>query len=451
MPTRPSPIDELATVLRERPRAAKEISATFTLTVVEGPDAGRSLTIDGARPSRAYIGQSPACELRLADVHASRRHAALDVQRARLRVTDLHSTNGTLVDGIEVAEAFLRGGEHLTIGETVLQVELAAPEREHPLSPAARFGRVLGESVAMRRLYPWCERLAASDVPVVIEGETGTGKELLAESLHEASRRADAPFVVFDCVAVPGGLVEATLFGAEPGATGAGSPGRAGLFEQAHGGTLLIDEIAELDVAVQPRLLRAIDRGEIRRLGGERMVRVDVRVVATTRRDLEREVQAGRLRDDLFFRLAVTRVELPPLRDREGDVALLAAQFWRELLGEEAAVPEDVVAQCEAHVWPGNVRELENAIARRVALGDLPAAPPRFAAAAPAGAVDAFVDRVLALDLPLPEARARVVDHFERRYVERVLAAHGGNVAQAAAASGLARRYFQILRARRAR
>ena len=444
----PPTSDDHSTFLRERPRAVLETSATFTLTVVAGPDAGRSLVLDGARPSRAYLGKSPTCDLRLVDRQVSRRHVALDVQRSRLRVTDLHSTNGTLVGGIEVAEAFLRGGEWITIGETVLRVELTAPERQHALSPATSFGRVLGESVAMRRLFPLCERLASSDVSVVIEGETGTGKELLAESIHETSVRADRPFVVFDSAAVSGDPLEATLFGAEPGAFGPGSPPRIGVFEQADGGTLLIDEIANLDLAAQPKLLRALERGEVRRVGADRPIRVDVRVLSTTRRDLDREVNEGRLRDDLFFRIAVARVELPPLREREGDAALLAAHFWRELSGEGVPIPEDLLAHCAAASWPGNVRELENAIARRVALGALPTPPPR-PIATPAAASDPFVEQVLALDLPLPEARARVVDHFERRYVERVLAAHGGNVARAAAASGLARRYFQLLRARR--
>jgi transcriptional regulator with GAF, ATPase, and Fis domain len=337
------------------------------------------------------------------------------------------------------------------VGETVLRVNLASPEAARALSPATRFGRLLGESTSMRRLYPSCERLAASDVSIVIEGETGTGKELLAESIHETSARAEGPFVVFDCTAVPGDLALPTLFGAE--ASGS-APARAGVFEQADGGTLLVDELGELDADVQPKLLRAIERGEIRRVGADRPRRVDVRVLATTRRDLEREVQAGRLRDDLYFRLAVARIELPPLREREGDAALLAAHFWRELSGEGDELPADIRAHCEAYSWPGNVRELENFVARRVALGDLPPAPPRFTGAAssvplPAPArTDSFVDAILALDLALPEARARVVDQFERRYVERVLAAHGGNVAQAAAASGLARRYFQLLRAR---
>jgi DNA-binding NtrC family response regulator len=441
--------DDHSTILRERPRAILETSATFTLTVVSGPDAGRALVLDGARPSRAYLGKSPTCDLRLADRQVSRRHVALDVQRARLKVTDLHSTNGTLVGGVEVAEVFLRGGEVITIGETVLQVELTAPERSHALSPATSFGRVLGESIAMRRLFPLCERLASSDVSVVIEGETGTGKELLAESIHETSVRAERPFVVFDAAAVSGDPLEATLFGAEPGALGPGSPPRIGVFEQADGGTLLIDEIAELDLAAQAKLLRAIERGEVRRIGADRPRRVDVRVLATTRRDLDREVNEGRLRDDLFFRLAVARVELPPLRERAGDAAYLAAHFWRELAGDAAPIPADLLAHSAVAAWPGNVRELENAIARRVALGVLPLPPPRASAPPSPSANDPFVEQVLALDLPLPEARARIVDHFERRYVERVLTAHGGNVARAAAASGLARRYFQLLRARR--
>ncbi|MGH7270919.1 MAG: sigma 54-interacting transcriptional regulator, partial [Polyangiaceae bacterium] len=193
------------------------------------------------------------------------------------------------------------------------------------------FGRMLGRSAEMRRLYPLCARLAQSEVSVVIEGETGTGKEVLAEALHEASLRAAGPFVVFDCAAVAPSLLESALFGHERGAFTGALAQRIGIFEQAHGGTLFIDEIGELDALLQPKLLRAIERGEVQRVGSSRWEKVDVRILAATRRNLDREVHAGRFRDDLFFRLAVVRIELPPLRERHGDVAVLSAHFWGQI------------------------------------------------------------------------------------------------------------------------
>jgi DNA-binding NtrC family response regulator len=303
----------------------------------------------------------------------------------------------------------------------------------------------------MRKLYPLCERLAVADVPIVIEGETGTGKELLAEALHETSARAQGPFVVFDCTALPPNLIDSALFGHERGAFTGAVDTRTGAFEQAHGGTLLSDEIGELDAALQPKLLRALERSEVQRLGSNRWRKIDVRVIAATRRDLDREVQAGRFREDLFFRLAVARLELPPLRERHGDIGLLTRHFWKKL-GGELPVPPAMLARFEDYTWPGNVRELRNAIARRIALGELAnegvdeVAPP---SRDPVRGGSDLVERVLALELPLPRARQRVVEEFERRYVERVLAKYDGNVTRAAAASGIARRYFYTLRARR--
>jgi DNA-binding NtrC family response regulator len=445
---------EAETLLRKSPGSANEIAAPFVLTVLEGPDAGLRFVIDGSGASRVLVGQSPACDLRLSDRHVSRRHIAIETTPQGLRVADLESTNGTFVNGLAVFDARLCGGETIRIGETVLFVEPAsqtvATTAPAPAPTAMRFGRLVGASPQMRRLYPLCERLAASEVPVVIEGETGTGKELLAESIHEEGPRANAPFVVFDCTTVPPNLLESALFGHERGAFTGAVTQRRGVFEVAHGGTLLIDEIGELDVALQSKLLRAIERGEVQRVGGSKFMKVDVRLLAATRRDLDREVQAGRFRDDLFYRLAVARIELPALRRRTGDVAVLTRWFWQQL-GGPADVPADVLVRFEEYSWPGNVRELHNAVARRVALGELASGEPLGVGLAPrdaaAHAGDTIGD-VVAMDLPLVTARQRVVDEFERRYIERVLARHGGNVVRAAAASGIARRYFYVLKAK---
>jgi DNA-binding NtrC family response regulator len=305
---------------------------------------------------------------------------------------------------------------------------------------------MVGASAAMRRLYPLCERLAVSSVPVIIEGETGTGKEVLAESLHLRGSLSQGPFVVFDCTAVPPNLVESELFGHERGAFTGAVGSRKGVFEQADGGTLLIDEIGDLPLALQPKLLRAIERSEIRRVGGTRPIRVQVRVIAATRRDLDGAVREGQFRDDLFHRLAVARVELPPLRARLGDVRPLAQHFCRELGADLHTLGEELLRRWEEHAWPGNVRELRNAVSRHLALGEL---------ASHAGTKHArnedFIERVLAMELPLGEARERVVEEFERRYVERMLAKSEGVVSHAAKASGVARRHFQRVRARRAK
>jgi transcriptional regulator with GAF, ATPase, and Fis domain len=453
----PGGFDDASTALQPKaPDSLSDPSAPgCVLVVVEGPDRGQTFPIDGSAPSRMLIGQSPACDIRLADREVSRRHAALELAGRHLRITDLGSTNGTFVDGVRIVEVYLRDGEIIRVGSTAFRVDQSGARQGARISQATSFGSVVGSSVEMRRLYPLCERLAASSVPVVIEGETGTGKEALAESLHDQGPRASGPFVVFDCTAVPASLIESELFGHERGAfTGAVST-RVGFFEQAQGGTIFIDEIGDLDLSLQPKLLRALERSEIRRVGGDRSVRVDVRVLAATRRDLDREVQAGRFRDDLFHRLAVTRIELPPLRRRRGDIRVLARHFCKALGFAEDALAGDVLARWEDAPWPGNVRELRNAVARRLALGDLAppvdAVSPRRIEEVGGEAAVEFMEQVLAKDMPITAARQLVIDEFERRYIERVLARHGGNVVQAAAASGLARRYFQILRAKKAR
>ena len=420
----------------------------FQLVVTSGPDKGKSFTLDPDAPLRSLIGQSPTCVVRLTDKAVSRRHAALERVGAVLRITDLDSTNGTFVDRVKVREADLQGDEFIRVGSSMLRVQTtqtpfaALPEEQH-------FGRLLGSSREMRRLYPLCRKLAQSDVPVIVEGETGTGKEVLAEALHEEGPRAKKPFVVFDCTTCSSSLVESELFGHERGAFTGAAQQRKGVFEQADGGTLFIDEIGDLELALQPKLLRAIERSEIRRVGGDKWIQVNVRIIAATRRNLDREVEAARFRDDLFHRIAVSRIELPPLRHREDEIRFLVEHFWRELGGREEELTRDLLNRWEASPWPGNVRALRNAVARQIALGDfsLPPLPETMPASSPTSGSDPYT-QIIHEGLPYPQARDRVLAEFEQRYVEHVLAQHGGDAAAAAAASGIGRRYFQKLRAR---
>jgi len=422
---------DMATVRRERftrPKPASAAATTFVLAVVEGPDTGMVVTLDASGP-RALLGQSPVCSLRLTDPEVSRRHASLAVTASHLQLIDLGSTNGTTVNGVLIKEASLVGGEAIRVGRTVMQVRREAP-RFVELAQSSSFGRVLGESPAMRKLFPVLASLAASDTPVLLEGEAGTGKELVAEELHLAGRRKDAPFVTLDASALPTQELAARLFGAP-------EQEEPGLLEQARGGVLFINEVGNLPRDIQTRLHDVIAGA-----GGH-----DVRIIAGTRRDLDRDVASGRFAEELFFALAAGRVELPPLREREGDVALLARQFWKELATNEAeqALPEDFLPRFEHYPWPGNVRELKSAVVARSALGELGQAY-RSEEAKDSG-LD-FLSAVIEDDLPFPSARERVVKEFERRYVERVLARHGGSVTKAARASGVAHRYFQLIRAR---
>ena len=428
------------------------VTRSLVVVVADGASAGRRIEIDGASGARILAGTSPACDLLLEDPEVSRRHASFDVTDRGLRVTDLESTNGTTVNAVPIGVAYVGAGDLVKLARTTVRIEAGgACAVTLPAEPA--FGRMVGASEAMRRVYGLAGRLAQTTVPVLIEGETGTGKELLAEALHEAGPRAGAPFVVFDCTAVPPTLAESMLFGHERGAFTGAVGARKGVFEEADGGTLFIDEIGELGLPVQPKLLRALERSEVQRVGSSLWRRVDVRIVSATRRDLDREVQAGRFRDDLFFRLAVGRLELPPLRDRQGDVSLLAETFWAALGGGDRPIPAEAIERFQDYAWPGNVRELHNAVARLLALGEVSLGSgdsvlEQSLGGEAASTAPDVIEAVLQADLPLSRARARVIEAFERRYVERVCARHGGNVARAAAASGVARRYFQLLRAR---
>ena len=439
------PREDATTLFQARFRPTKPPTAPFELTVLEGPEAGERLVLDGSQPARVLVGSSPACDFRLSDRTVSRRHAALDVRGDSLRIVDLGSLNGTRVNGVQIADAILSGDERVELGDTVLGVRRGAQAPAPQLPSQTAFGHVIGASLEMRRLYPLCERLALSEIPVVIEGETGTGKEVLAESIHDRGPNRKGPFVVFDCTAVPPNLLESELFGHERGAFTGAVASRKGVFEEAHGGTLFIDEIGDLDLPLQAKLLRAIERSEFRPVGAQRTVRVDVRILSATRRDLDREVQAGRFRDDLFHRLAVARIELPPLRDRKGDVPVLVRHFVEQMGAPSDAIPSDVITRWEDFSWPGNVRELRNAVARYLALGELGRldGSPR----SEASGVD-WVNEILALDLPLSEARDRVIQGFEERYIARTLQRTGGNVTQAARAAGVGRRYFQTLKSR---
>jgi len=425
-----------------------ESVADFQITLATGPESGKAWVVAGGDSQRMYVGSSEACELQIADEHVSRRHLAVSATPLGLKVEDLDSKNGTWVDTTRVGSAFLVGGEVITIGTTRLVVA-AVREPTPSRAPAiVRFGRVIGASLPMRKRYPVYQRIAESDVAVLIEGETGSGKEVLAESIHEASPRAGGAFVIFDCTTVAAHLVEATLFGHEKG---------AGVFELAEGGTLFIDEIGDLDVMLQGKLLRAIQSQQVQRLGGTQWVQTNVRIISATRRDLEKEIQAGRFRDDLFFRLVVARIELPPLRDRRDDIPLLARTFWSKLGGKDEDFPADLLANVEDYAWPGNVRELHNRVAHRLALGDLASAspqqrpsaiPPSAAVAPPTRRQGDIVDRVISEKQPFARARERVVFEFERRYTDWALAEHGGNVTKAAEACGIGRRYFYVIRSR---
>jgi DNA-binding NtrC family response regulator len=359
-------------------------------------------------------------------------------------VRDLGSTNGSFVGGARFQELLLGFGSEIQIGQTLLKY---LPDEEHvDVVPAAseRFGNMLGSDPKMRQVFSLLEDVAHTEATVLLEGETGTGKELLAEEIHRHSARADKPFVVFDCAAQPKDLIESALFGHVRGAfTGAVSD-RKGAFVEAEGGTLFLDEIGELALDMQPVLLRALDKRTIRPVGGTGQRMVSVRVVAATNRDLRAEMATKRFREDLYYRLAVIRIHVPPLRERPADFALLVQHFV-----ESYARPPGLVARAEdverlARLpWPGNVRQLRNVIEHACAVShgeELDLAEFLAAALAPPPALGA-----IALDVPFKEAKARVVEEFERVYLRALLERHGGNLSAASRSADLDRKHLREL------
>ncbi|HEU4613454.1 MAG TPA: sigma 54-interacting transcriptional regulator [Kofleriaceae bacterium] len=405
------------------------------LTITGGEHTGR---VHAFAAERLVVGADARADLVIDDPTLSKFHCELRIVDGVTFVRDLGSRNGTLVDHVPVIEAPLRDGALLSLGRTQLRFEVGSRDVEVALSPRDRFGKLRGGSIAMRSIYPLLEAAAASASTVLLQGESGTGKDLAAESIHLESTRRDGPFVVVDCGAIPGQLLEAELFGHEAGAfTGAGA-GRAGAFEAAAGGTLLLDEIGELALDLQPKLLRAIDRREIQRLGSTQRIPVDVRVIAATNRDLKAEVNARRFRSDLYFRLAVLVVTMPPLRARTTDIPMLVETILDTLGDRDSAMARalaggELLPELLRHGWPGNVRELRNYVESCLARQESPLS------AVPAAEPTIDIHR------PLREVRDQWVRHVERRYLEELLAAHGGNVSAAARAAGVDRVHLHRL------
>jgi DNA-binding NtrC family response regulator len=416
------------------------------LTVVAGPDAGL------ARDFEAHVirvGARRGADLVLTDGKVSRTHFEIRLDPQGYRLRDLESTNGTFVSGLRVADVYVPPGASIYLGDSRLRFDPLDDTVEVALSSADRFGDMVGRSVLMRELFARLAAVAPTDATVLVTGETGTGKELVADAIHEHSPRKGGPFVVFDCGAIPANLMESEAFGHERGAFTGATAAHAGAFERADGGTLFLDEIGELPLEMQPKLLRALERKEIRRVGGAKTLQVNIRVVAATNRDLAVEVNKGRFREDLYYRLAVAHLAVPPLRERREDIPLLVEHILAGLPGGRERGPRaETIELMKRHEWPGNVRELRNMLERAV-LFQQPGREPSVIAPAPeardfapaAGARDAAAEVRAPIDptVPFKVAKQELIDEFERRYVRALLERHGGNVSAAARAAGIDR------------
>jgi two-component system response regulator GlrR len=429
--------DDASTLLVERAGALPVVSAPrFSLEIIHGPDSGATAP---SVAGRLTIGTAEGVDLRLGDPTVSRYHAELEATARGIVVRDLGSTNGTQLAGALVREVTVRGEVELRFGKTRARLALVGAREEVEASRKTAFGGLIGSSTALRRVYNLLERAAPTTAPVLITGESGTGKELAARALHDASARRSGPFEVVDCGGLPPTLIESELFGHERGAFTNATHDREGAFERADGGTLFLDELGELPLELQPKLLRALGESEVRRIGSRAARKVDVRLVAATNRDLRREVNAGTFRSDVFYRLAVIQVHLPPLRERLEDLPMLVRALLERIVADRR-VPADIepdgelVASLARHAWPGNVRELRNYLEQLVILRVPPELP--TAVARPAAGGDPYA---VLHALPLREAKQELVERFERGYLEALLDATQGNVAEAARRAGVDR------------
>jgi transcriptional regulator with PAS, ATPase and Fis domain len=415
---------------------------SVTLAVIEGPSRGKRVPLS---VGVATLGSGPSNTIVLDDKAVSRVHCEIRVRPFGIALRDVGSTNGTFVAGVRVRDADVPAGAIIQLGGSAVRVEVLDEPVFVPLSDRTELGLLVGGSVEMRRVYALLERVAPTDSTVLIQGETGTGKDVAAQTIHQLSRRKDGPFVPLDCGAVPASLFESELFGHTRGAFSGATSDRQGVFEEANGGTLFLDEIGEIPLDLQPKLLRALETKSVRPVGGNRARPVDIRVIAATNRPLAQAVNEGAFREDLYYRLAVVDVSLPSLRARPEDVAPLARHFYGRLKGAGNELPASFARALTGREWPGNVRELKNYVERSVALGFID------------GAADASVARPdrgvhegqIPLDRPLKDARQAWILGFESVYARHVLARANGNVTHAAELAGVSRRFLQRLLARR--
>jgi DNA-binding NtrC family response regulator len=394
-------------------------------------------------PDPIVIGRDPSCAIVLDDKEVSAVHAEVCAATEGVRLRDLGSTNGVVVGAVRVREASLIGPTTITLGQTTLTFAPKAKQRLE-VGFSSGFGALVGVSPRMRRVFQILERVASTDLSVLITGETGTGKELAARALHDASGRRQQPFVVVDCGSIPPSLAESILFGHEKGSFTGATERRKGALMEANGGTLFLDELGELPVDLQPKLLRALSEGHVKRVGASAFETIDVRVVAATRRDLGAEMNSGRFRSDLFFRIAQVRVEIPALRERLEDVPSVVERVCQRLGKAQSA--STVNAWLQAHMpqrhWPGNVRELVNVVSVVAALADDPSA----------------IEDVLTLTqedssgsqlshegptTQYGQARQNALRNFELAYFTELTRACSGNVSEMARRSGMERHHVR--------
>jgi DNA-binding NtrC family response regulator len=409
--------------------------------VIEGEDMGHAVRLS---EDEKVVGTERGCDLVLTDERVSGRHLTVQRTDGGFAVRDLRSKNGTIYEGSRIEAATVPLGATLKLGHTFVRIQPLPQAVEVAPSQSRRFGDLVAESLAMREVFAVLELAAPSDATVLLEGETGVGKELAARAIHDASRRRRGPFVAVDCSALPETLVESELFGHVRGAFTGATGTRKGAFLRADGGTLFLDELGSVPVAVQARLLRVIEERQVRPVGADAERDVDVRLIAASRADLSARVAEGTFRPDLFYRLSVVRVAIPPLRSRREDIAPIVAEMLVRRGVEPGTIEGPNLDLLFSHGWPGNVRELRNVVDRAVALSPDAECFADLRIEVPSR-VDIEGGMSVRSDLSFTEAKQVVVEEFERRYLADVLARTNNNVSAAAREAGLDRKHLRML------
>jgi transcriptional regulator with GAF, ATPase, and Fis domain len=434
------------------------------LVIATGPDAGKEFELT---KQRIGGGRSIINDIPLTDKAVSGTHFEIVSEDDGYRLVDLNSTNGTFVGELRIKEVYLKPNIAFRVGHTELRFQPTQDVVEIALSAKDRFDCVIGSSVKMREIFATLEKVAPSDLTVMLTGETGTGKELVARSIHNLSGRRKGPFVVLDCGAIPRELMESTIFGHEKGAFTGAVGQHKGCFEQAAGGTIFLDEIGELDLGLQPKLLRVLENREMKRVGGDKLIKVDVRVLAATNRDLRKMVNQGTFREDLYFRLSVIHIESPPVRERKEDIPQLVHHFLTEVSKRRnmnLTIAVDAMSALMSYDWPGNVRELRNVVERASSLCDNPtitradlvfgrdgfgtsslsASRPDARSSGGAGGAP-FNQALLGPGVTFKDAKQQVLDEFERLYLSELLNRNRGNITRSAHEAGLTRYHLREL------
>lgn len=444
--------DALPTVAAVRETRAP--AGGIRISVVSGPDAGlRSDLV----LSRAIVGRAKGADLTLADAKVSAFHLELSATPAGVEVRDLQSKNGSYYQGARLDRGAVVSGALLTIGDTTLRIELeTGKESEDP--ELLRFGSLRGASAVMFRLFGLLSRLARTELSILIEGPTGVGKELAARGLHAESPHAEGPFVVLDCTAIPATLAESVLFGHDKGAFTGATEGRPGVFEAAGEGTIFLDEVGELPLELQAKLLRVLEQREVVRVGSVKPRPIGARVVCATWRDLRERVNTGHFREDLYYRLTQARVVIPPLRERPDDIPVLIEHFLGRLPGNVPcahSIDDSALSELLARDYPGNVRELRNVIERAAMTAESDTITPsdlaferllsgesQRASVPPAPSVGSADSAAL---VPFKDAKRTLIEDFERSYLSRLLERSGNNLSKASSLARIERHYLRDL------